>query len=84
MAPEIPRVDLRGMALSGGRAVASPKESGVAAVALTELPQADKVVEAGAKELAYPQRAGGLQSRVTIVSSFYRIDSGKKHRVSGA
>jgi hypothetical protein len=38
----------------------------------------------GEKELAYPDRAEGLQSRVTIVSGFYQIDSWKKHRVSGA
>lgn len=83
MAPEIPRVDLRGMALSGGRAVVGAPDVGVAATVLKDLPQADKAVVAGQKELAYPQRAGGLQSRVTIVSGFYRIDSGKKHRVSG-
>lgn len=83
MAPEIPRVDLRGMALSGGKAVVGAKEVGVAATVLKDLPQADNAVVAGQKELAYPQRAGGLQSRVTIVSGFYRIDSGKKHRVSG-
>jgi hypothetical protein len=27
--------------------------------------------------------SGGTKAQVTIVSSFYRIDSGKKHRVSG-
>lgn len=76
MAPEIPRVDLRGMALGGGRVLASPKENGAVATGLQQIKEPFN-------DLQYPDKAGGLQSRVTIVSGFYRIESGKKHRVSG-
>lgn len=87
-APEIPRVDLgSNLRLDTWRqrfAGLKPAHGPESAITFDDDSSAISSSAATNKgEWAAPAPVGSVRSRVTIVSSFYRIDAGKKHRVSG-
>ncbi|KAK4052094.1 hypothetical protein OIV83_002388 [Microbotryomycetes sp. JL201] len=89
MAPEIEKVDLSkfvpsrvNMGWNWGERVGEAPLTGQEKAELAGLDPDDIKSMGHAAHATGKSTSGSLRSRVTIVSSFYRITSGKKHRVS--